>query len=153
MDTSEQYIKMCDCPEIRDMIQKVIETDHKRKVETRRRFVDTKYSVRIPDIRTPDVSVYDEDGSPMRRIDLLSQDQIQAMVREYYAREIKSERPHDKWFPEGSIGLGFVLKKFAAWTTENNLIVDGSKSFEQLWLAFYMWERHKKVWANEKWVA
>lgn len=24
-------------------------------------------------------------------------------------------------------------------------------SFEQLWLAFYMWEKHKKIWNGEKW--
>lgn len=126
MDTSETYIKMCDCPEIRDLIQKIIETDHKRKVETRRRFADTKYSVRIPDIRTPDVSVYDEDGSPMRRIDLLSQDQIQEMV-------------------------GFADPRIEVNISELLSVLPSCDTWEKFWLAFYMWEKHGKVWNGKKW--
>jgi len=135
MDTSETYIKMCDCPEVKDTIQKIIETDHRRKVETRKRFADTEYSVRIPDIRTPDVSIYDADGSPMRRIDLLSQDQIQEMLLQYY-------------------GLHSIVKKF--WEFEQKMRKEEnvgipSESMEQLWLAFYMHEKHGKIWNGKEW--
>ena len=32
--------------------------------------------------------------------------------------------------------------------------VNGAKyeTFEQLWLAFYMYEKHKKTWNGEKWI-
>lgn len=150
MDTSEQYIKMCDCREIRDLTNKIIETDHKRRVETSRRFRGTQYSVRIPDIRTPDVGIYDENNNCLRKVDLLSQGQIQEMVKEYYSRKVGDKRPHDKWFPEGYVGLGYVLKEFMKFASPFK--VERLKSFEQLWLGFYMWESQQKVWANGKWI-
>ena len=70
MDTSNLYIEMCDCSKIRKIIWDVIKADHQRKIDTSERDRDTEYCVRIPDIRTPDVVVFDEDGKVTRQINL-----------------------------------------------------------------------------------
>ena len=136
MDTSKVFVKMCDCPEIRSLIQGIIEADHKRKVETEERFADTKYSVRIPDIRTPDVSVYNEDGRPIRRIDLLSQDQIQEMMKKL---------PRCSCMVCLTIHLNEFLNNHLEGLYEKNI-----DTMEQLWLAFYMSEKHQKFWDSKK---
>ena len=81
------------------------------------------------------------------------QDQIQIMLRRHYAKDCSDRL--DAWFPEGSIGLSFVMSKFHEFTIRENgevtLFVESAKSFEQLWLQLYMSEVHGKSWFNEQW--
>ena len=128
MDTSKEYVKMCDCPEVRDMIQKIIESDRKRRVETRARFADTQYSIRIPDMTTPDVTIYNEKDDYLRRVDLLSQDQIQEMMGHTQPGILAAD----------GITLQLALKH---------------DTWEKFWLAFYMFEKHSKKWDGEKWLS
>lgn len=138
MDTTEQYIKKCDCPEIQEQ-----KPDGETECNEISRCIDAATHI-------SEYGDYWTVGKTL--IWLPRQDDIQAMIRKYYAQKIDSKKPHDEWFPKGAVGLGYVLKEFIAWTTDNRLITTESKSFEQLWLAFYMWEKYRKVWAREKWV-
>jgi len=63
------------------------------------------------------------------------QDQIQEMLLQYY-------------------GLHSIVKKF--WKFEQKMRKEEnvgipSESMEQLWLAFYMDEKHDKIWNGKKW--
>ena len=141
MDTSREYIKMCDCPEIRDMFNAITEADHKRKVETDKWTKDTKYSVRIPDIRTANVYIYGEDSRCLRSVELLSQDQIQEMMIDLAMDEsVYNWKCHTP-----------TMKLFALFI--NFCEINGAKykTFEQLWLAFYMFEEHDKIWDGKRW--
>ncbi len=51
-----------------------------------------------------------------------------------YATDIK---PEHTWKEFSKFASHFQLERL--------------KSFEQLWLAFYMWESQQKVWANKEW--
>jgi hypothetical protein len=120
MDTSKEYIKMCDCPEIQEhrkhdggdwlctpedghswaTWQKV----HGKSEEEIRKFMDGL-------------------------LWLPRQDQIQEMLG------ITSH---------SCITLANKFAEFCC--------TDGDESsMEQLWLAFYMYEEHKKVWDGKKW--
>lgn len=152
MDTSELYIKMCDCEEVQGVIWDIIESDNKQKRVVGARCEDKDHVVRIPDVRTPDVMFFGKTKEDIRQVTLLSQDQIQILLRQFYA---KGDKP-DAWFPEGSIGLSLVLRKFDEFTMRDNgevtLFVENTKSFEQLWLQLYMSEVHGKLWIREGWV-
>ena len=82
------------------------------------------------------------------------QDEIQKMLRRYYAKDT-DRKDVEAWFPEGSVALSFVLSKFHEFTIrksgEVTLFVENAKSFEQLWLQLYMSEVHGKSWFNEQW--
>jgi len=127
MDTSEIYIKMCDCPEIQ----------LKRKIK-----LGDYMALRKTDITA--VCVHQGllcrmDGMNIQNpehewIKLLRQDQIQEML--------------DK---------GITLGRFIVWYELYLHEIRDKKhikleSMEQLWLAFYMHEERGKVWDGEKWV-
>ncbi len=95
MDTSEQYIKMCDCPEIQGDKVAIRDKDYFISVETK----EGAYLVWLP-----------------------RQDQIQEMLKAHYQKHLK-------------ILYDFSLT--VSWDIN---------SPEQLWLAFYMHEKHGKMW-------
>ena len=133
MDNSNTYAKMCDCEEIQDLLPKLGQAYNKKNFWAS--FIDT------------------EDVSKSRSIFLPRQDQIQDMMRKYYAKDINDDRPLDKWFPEGNIGLTYVLKEFCKFADENSDLSHKVKSFEELWLKFYMWEKYKYFWSHEeRWI-
>ena len=106
MDTSREYIKMCDCPEI----QGTIHDWRDRKswsalIEERDEFIW-----------------------------LPRQDQIQDMLQPIELHELLD------MCGNGSGIMWEALHEYA-------------DSFEQLWLAFYMSEKHHKIWDGKKWVA
>lgn len=144
MDTSKEYIKMCDCSTIQEQAK----------------YEDFNYFIcmQTKKIRHshPDDYGYMKNMNFLQKereyIWLPRQDQIQEMLRKYYAQKIKSKRSHDKWFPEGAVGLSYVLRGFCTHIKKNQLLLEKYKSFEQLWLAFYMWEIDESVWIKDKWV-
>ena len=123
MDTSETYIKMCDCEEIQS------------------------HSGGDGAYYEPHNFVADEEGNIAKEDDgyfymlfgkkciwLPRQDQLQEMV---------------------SIGRGNIVTGLLAL---NNFIDRNARyemldwSMEQLWLAFYMSEKHSKTWSGEDWI-
>jgi len=111
MDTSETYIKICDCPEIQgqlDDFEDGLNNDN------------CAYSKPVKN-----------GGHPVW---LPRQDQIQEMFGEvanlrYFSGLIEG------FFRFSTTGYGVE-----------------QKTFEQLWLAFYMHEKHGKVWDGKKWI-
>ena len=132
MDTSEQYIKMCDCPEIQrqwkpqDFIS--YHAYHKRL----KRVGDFIYGVQW------------ENSGREELIWLPRQDQIQETLP-----------PHDH---ASSIAVYFGLfcdneaMYEGIYAKKGWGFIDKFSSMEQLWLAFYMYEKHKKTWDGKKWV-
>ena len=140
MDTSETYIKMCDCEEMQkawkpsewDWIYVIPEEDW-----------EVKYIWNILPFEIADHGVYgpyiEENGCLCDRGDkyiwLPRQDQIQEMLE----------------FSAMRYGM---FKVFCDWLDKNRLYI-GLKELitpEQLWLAFYMHEKHSMIWDGEKWV-
>ena len=110
MDTSELYIKMCDCPEIQEQWR--------------------AFSMKSP----YDLMWRDSPSNEYDNIWLPMQDQIQEML------------------PECKCPCCLIvhLNKFV----EENIdgFADrGIDSMEQYWLAFYMSEKHSKIWGKEGW--
>ncbi len=165
MDTSEIYIKMSDCDEIQShrkpKIEKLndgrwqyeweLETGDyfatKDLYEKEERQIEIKgttiYDPYFYD-KSPNANItisqigYDEgEGYPSKKITWLPrQDQIQEMI--------------DIEFPYACIINQFYpfIKKL---TMLKHYCIQ-EYSMEQLWLAFYMDVRHKKIWNGEKWV-
>lgn len=137
MDISEQYIKMCDCPEIQESGHSPITGD----------FYSYK---RYGKYRWQSVIGYaNEHHTIGHPIWLPRQDQVQNMCREHFAQKMGSKRPHDEWFPKGDIGLGYVFNGFMKFASD--YMREIYNSFEQLWLTFYMYEKHGGIWDGEKW--
>jgi len=44
-----------------------------------------------------------------------------------------------------------LLSDMYEWATENRPCMKG-RSMEEMWLMFYMWRDHSKVWDGQKWV-
>ena len=163
MDISKEYINQCDCPEIQEQWKpsegdnfsfinepKIIKDYEIWALEKRELSDIEEWNEIIKTMGTHFVDHFIEARDCF--VWLPRQEQIQEMIREYYAQEMGSKRPHDKWFPEGDIGLGYVFRKFTVFTTANPLTLESAKSFEQLWLTFYIYEKHGKIWDGEKWV-
>lgn len=151
MDTSELYIKMCGCRAVQSHF-KVIEGDWLFcKCDDITDYPDG-YGITVITSGDADCGNLDLKDSKSD-VWLPRQDQIQILLRQFYAED--SDRP-DAWFPEGSIGLSLVLRKFDEFTMRKNgevtLFVENTKSFEQLWLQLYMSEVHGKLWIREGWV-
>jgi len=112
MDTSEEYVKMADCPEIQKDKVTIRNKDYFVHIETKRK----AYYVWLP-----------------------RQDQIQEMIERFMA-ETKNWR-----------GVWALEQSFHHWFLEEAKINVGA-TMEQLWLAFYMYEKHKKGWDGNKWI-
>jgi len=146
MDTSKEYIKMCDCDEIREYFDKHYPVVHFKKFGGD---IENPWLLLLPQ----KVCV-DEFGNfwfigGKRNIPLPRQDQIQEMIGidsgESFAIEFIDK---------------IVIPRLANIGNVDNVIVDYGldfrfvkmKSMEQLWLAFYMHEKHGKIWSEGKWV-
>ncbi|GAG87874.1 unnamed protein product [marine sediment metagenome] len=131
MDTSKEYINMCDCPEIQE-----------KKVA----------------IRNKDNFVQVEIGKRVYYVWLPRQDDIQ---------EILSEKLFAGLFVLDNTDIGARLsymtgrfKDFVHTKCEKMIPLEKNRarieylftSMEQLWLAFYMYEKHRKTWDGEKWL-
>lgn len=132
MDTSKQFIKMADCPEIQEQWTiPPCEGDFYRL-----------YKDKINIWHKNDEHL-NQDSLPMSTW-LPRQDQIQAMI----LTELK------KSFKEAGIFL--VNNFFWHWLYDPNRRskLEYVDTLEKLWLAFYLYEKHSKVWSSkeEKWV-
>ena len=162
MDTSETYVKMSwqareDIKEawkqifpkqrigtlicFRSFIGMIVNVEHK-KLEGLASIIPETMALRTwCDPENEDLHIieigcdFDDEGFP-----LLRQDQIQEMMW----GEFKS-------IPQAGLKILFEDihyshdKKMAEYYSQFN-------SFEQLWLAFYMHEKHNKIWDGEKWI-
>jgi hypothetical protein len=135
MDTSEIYIKMCDCAEIQDLRSDIGGDDEKFFCPTDGDLVydkDNDWSFIICGARHCNWSVgYYENAD----IWLPRQDQLQEMVDDTDDRKLSliekwtDQTYIDHWKPWGIF-----------------------KSFEQLWLAFVMSEKFGLIWNGTEWV-
>ena len=149
MDKTEQYIKMCDCLEIQEHwgLDKVFEPHY-------------VYNRRLKIIRS--INRYGDSEFKLRKrnIWLPRQDQIQEMI---------SEKLFAGLFVFEDVDIGARLsymvgrfKDFVQVKCEKMIPLEKNRarveylflSMEQLWLAFYMHEKHSKIWSSkeEKWV-
>ncbi len=125
MDTSETYIKMCDCPEIQDGHEpqagdcyyahgKVIILPMSRHIPN---FCDyyCLYLVGADDYWW-----------------LPRQEDLQKMLEGDWSGEI--------------------LRRFHIWCKDCGFSTRVNKSISQLWLAFVMKEKHSKHWTGDEWV-
>ena len=130
MDTSEEYIKMCDCEEI----QKLWKEHHWGD------FVAYSDESCAPHALT---SVKNSYHFRDYYIWLPRQDQLQDIA-------INSARYRVNINPRWLLHIdyeNFCYGKFSI-----NKSIDKFKSFEQLWLAFVMKEKYNKEWNGEKWI-
>ncbi len=126
MDTSETYIEMCDCPEIQPKREGTIGNIYYDKVD---KSVYTLGCTRNDGVN-PFVPLQVRLEDEGRYIWLPRQDQLQKMVtRDGNLPVWKVEEWFHNWIPLGAC----------------------PDSFEQLWLAFVMKEKHNKIW-DGKWV-
>lgn len=134
MDTSEIYIKQCDCPEIQG--QHVVEVgDYFTKRGEFGYFV----------IGTDFNFGYCYNPFTTVPIWLPKQDQLQEMIKDpdgyigdglYFQGQGRYTRPR---------ALSYALCRFIS----NHIRID---SMEQLWLAFVMESLYSKTWDGDKWV-
>ena len=115
MDTSKEYIKMCDCPEIQEQMEN-FEEGFKNENSA---FCGTNL-VWLP-----------------------RQDQIQEMMFKNNPRDVCGLATGLANFMQGQ-------QRFYKSGRVKKLYPVGS--MEQLWLAFYMSEKHQKFWSKEGWV-
>ena len=134
MDTSEGYTRMCDCDEVQGE-WKVPKDDD---LYAWRGIVDEVAIFGLRRLLAKETADY---------VWLPRQDQIQEMMGwtpgSTYA-----------WLYEGVIGFKELWTQWSRYVPEQE-ISDYMKlfnSFEQLWLAFYMYEKHGKTWDGAKWV-
>ncbi len=143
MEITELYIKMCDCPEIQEDWP-----------------VNSDLGDYYHDKRDGEVYIVGEDEMVHCNIlngtiRLLRQDQLQVLLRQFYSDDpdLTPKRPGE-WFPVGYIGLTFVLRAFHEFAVPRGSgahVAYDVKSFEELWLRFYMWEAYGKTYFNGKW--
>jgi len=127
MDTSEIYVKMCDCAEIQEQWLQIFKiTDYCFNRKTKEwgiyHFVKEQW----------------KSGSLDKFIWCPRQDQIQNMVEIFM---IKEKNMGGVWAMEQYFHEWFLNKaKIETYTTR-----------EQLWLSCYMYEKHQKIWDGNKW--
>jgi len=131
MDTSKEYIKMSDCPEIQE----------KWWAD-----VGDFYFIRDRLCRpTNVVDVYDGKGYALLPRDanygwLPRQDQIQEMMGDLLSKRVEYQQ------------CCYCLVERAYRFADSDFCnLPIGSSMEQLWLAFYMWEKHKKIWGKNGW--
>lgn len=147
MDTSTEYIKMCDCSEIQDRWKRKSGdwVFYRSRLMFLIDFIDEiKIKLIERNIGGPRLAIWDTVIGDV--IFFPRQDQIQEMMGEdelgllnrldnfYYFCVKLRPRTDDV---EGDIKEANDLK---------------GRSIEQLWLAFYMHETHNKVWNGEAWI-
>ncbi len=160
MDTSETYIKMCDCPEIQEqkgykcgdwyVLTRMPET-FKFRIECESTDVEDDNSGDHPYTKLRQIKDRTEDGY----LWLPRQDQLQEMLKEthgdfftmfiFFWHEFLTESG-DFRIPSWS-----GVRRDGIENGHKVISFDKVTSMEQLWLAFVMKEKHNKVWNGEEW--
>ena len=140
MDTSETYIKMCDCPEIqgewtyKKLGDWVVERDGQRFLMVGHK--DMGYGSYFEANRVKGAYRW-----------LPRQNQIQEMM------DWKDEYTFWKWDTDtfdGEVAGSY----YGQILDDEDLVLGVSRlSMEQVWLVFYMYEKHQRRWDGEKWVS
>lgn len=135
MDTSKEYIKMCDCPEIQIPPQTIKDGDY------------YWWSVN-DDVCVSFTEGYEDyivhhpeqwDWLHGRKIVFLPrQDQLQEMIHEVREKNISISGNH-----------GLIIE-FAYWVDVDSRLP--CASMEQLWLAFVMKAKFNKIWSGSEWI-
>ncbi len=146
MDTSEQYIKMCDCEEIQGR-HTFSEGDWFRYhsgycVEAIRAYFGGDIEDELCNAQA-DTSCRCSSGH-RQYLWLPRQDQLQEMVDEWWKENGDYGQPLIKGLYD--FAMAYNPQPFR----EDELPI---KSWEQLWLAFVMKSLHSKVWDGNSWVA
>lgn len=135
MDISEIYIKMCDCEEIQEPWD-VKPGDYIANywINFKQLDKDTYKRKRGKFIK---VVIINEEVTPriekLGAIFLPRQDQIQEMCPWHEPERVV------QW-----------MIKFYYWLVNTNVAI--FTTLEQLWLAFYMFEKHRLFWSGDKWI-
>ncbi len=128
MDTSETYIKMCDCEEIQGLRPPFTEHHWLGNVYCGLLSVESRYKREDFHLfMTTDAVMATEES-----IWLPTQSQLQEMV----------DSPAIEW----------LLDKFWYWARKEHNISPILNTWSRLWLAFVMWENHQKKWDGTQWV-
>lgn len=150
MDTSKEYIAMCDCPEIQDvwkeppvsMLPSYVWDHEINKVcimvwlpNTLREKIGTdSNNIQISTEWANDLGVYNPANEwEKTTLWLPRQDQLQEMV--YKDKGLQTICTVIEQFSKSEYGCKFTI----------------NGTMEQLWLAFVMKELHGKVWEDGKW--
>ena len=148
MDTSETYIKMCDTLEIQNKVKEIEYPNNQFLVWWNKGiyikcpkcnwygYEDSEYctvcGTKMKHIEEPYPSHHKE---LQNAIWLPRQDQIQEMIDDSWVITFEC---FDTWY----FNTSYPGERYPN---------DVFKSMEQMWLAFYMWEKHRKVWDGDKW--
>ena len=151
MDTSEQYIKMCDCSEIQgkweigvdammhpatdshDYTQMILKPHPKYKTQKacitiwlpRQDQIQEMHSKAIPQIQLVQIN---QVVNPDPFIEVAKEEKQSIIEYQKFKNETLGRRAYFRGY----------YSQFQTW--------------EQLWLAFYMHEKHQKFWGKEGWV-
>jgi len=145
MDTSEQYIKMCDCPEIQEQYKRAEVDWGLWRLNTRRsrgcEEPDTVMCIGYggdSGVEGTVVTRGDNAASWSLAAWLPTQNQLQEMVATK---------------PNGDARRPYAIYRlFHLWIT-NRACVVYDWSLEQMWLACVMHELHNKTWNGEEWIS
>ncbi len=138
MDTSKEYIKQCDCPEVQGKKRFFKQGDWAYENAKHGEVITVGRYGYISNTQLSSCG-YDYDFFEYKRkrfVFLPRQDQIQEMIG----------KDHETTLDLLVHFYGFV-------TVDNPMGIQKifNALMEQLWLAFYMHEKHKKTWTGEKW--
>ena len=122
MDTTETYIKMCDCEEIQNQVPELLEMAR-----------DAPFGKQTNLCLCGEYLFYNVGGED-KVIWLPRQDQLQEMVNENINYTIKLH------------GFGGIFDLM------NDPDIIKATSWEQLWLAFVMKEKYNKTWDGGNWI-
>lgn len=151
MDVSSDYIKMCDCNEIQDLITDMDLNSHsfwwiviiyKKCPKCGQRSGTYCKDCRSKLIEKKDGYIGNEECGYHQSIWLPRQDQIQKMMNWEY------EYHFWKWEGKEIDGGTYYGQILDDEDLRHGVSMD---SLEQLWLAFYMHENHGLVWNGKKW--
>ena len=139
MDVSKEYIKMCDCEEIQSI---------KPDCYLEGRISGIPYLVYYGGFcnywNNLNLDVDDDNFIWLPR-----QDQLQDMMEKHYEDRTTKLYLHYEFH-------NFLESKYLNISAQNAFILLMNMfedcSFEQLWLAFVMKEKHNKTWDGDKWI-
>lgn len=165
MDKSDVYLNMVDCPEIQVELAPTVciynqegnAPDHDELSS----YISPYVTERVINKKGQNILKYNDDrpSNPyyVRDVFTPTQDQIQQMLLEKFSKEVfVLHNTHNGSKLAYLIG---VFKDFVHNKCEKMIPLENNRarieyfftSMEQLWLAFYMHEKHNKTWNGKSW--
>lgn len=146
MDETKTYSKVCDCKEIQDGWKfrqgDFFTIKHPKGGYGKEGYGKVHIASFLLDVKNREEfeEYYQDKKPPYKYVFLPRQDQIQKMFGWNLIKLFSFffDFAHDSMVEENGIGN----------KPKENPLFD---SMEQLWLAFYMQEKHKKIWNGKKW--